>query len=144
MVLKIDTFLVLSNATLLHLEKMTSLPFDVLRTILSSEEIPCSTKVELQKDLGPLPGKVTIPQSLKTKLDRVCESRQARTLLNGLSTEYCNIVSLDGKITMRIVMVNGTEHMSYVFKMRRTGGIVLTTIYDNVFGENNWYASRHT
>lgn len=120
---------------------MSTLPYDVLRQILSSEEIPCSTKVDLQKDLGSLTSKVYVSDDLKAKLDRIYTSRKPKTLLQGLNTEYCNIVSPDGKISFRIVYADGTPYMSYTFTMRRKGGVVMTISRDNVFGENNWYTS---
>lgn len=121
---------------------MSSLPYDILRMILSSEDVPCSTKVELQRELGALAGKVKVSDELRAKLDRINKSRQPRVLLNGLSTECCNIVSEDRKITFRIVRVSGEPYMSYIFQIKRKGGHTLTVSRENVFGENNWYTSR--
>lgn len=104
---------------------MATLPYDVIRKILSVEEIPYSTRVELQKDVGTLTKKLIVSDELVGKLNRVYQSRQRSGKV------LCEIRSDDKRTTFRIVKAPGLATLEYTFDFRRKGGSHMSVTRQN-------------
>jgi hypothetical protein len=119
------------------MENISTLPYDVLRIILSSPQIPCSTKVELQNTLGNLTNKLHIESQLKHKLDRIMTSRNINNRGVGGT---CKIESDDGKVRLSIFVDKLNRHV-YTFNIRKDMKVSVVT-YDDLLGEDCWRTSR--
>lgn len=117
------------------------LPTDIVRTILSSRDIPCATKVELQKDLGNLSNRLKVSPHLTAKLDRILRSRKAHTHTPG--NKVFSIQSDDGKVDFTL-LANSKHKQLYVFNYKTNIDIEVVS-YDNFCDENKWvrHSSRY-
>lgn len=116
---------------------MSDLPYDILRIILSSPQIPCSTRFELQKDknLGSLTNKLSIDPVLKCKLNRIIASRDPRN--HGVGGT-CTVTSENNKVSLSMFVDKMHRHV-YTFKIRKGAKITAVT-YDDLMGD--WRTSR--
>lgn len=117
---------------------MANLPYDVLRTILSSTHIPCTTKVELRNDLGDLTNRLIISTELKDKLDRVIKARLP-FILNSKKPSKCMLQSTNCDVSLTI-MVNKNNKRMYEFRYKNSVDIEVVT-YDNLSTNGDW--TRH-
>lgn len=114
------------------------LPYDVLRAILSSSSIPCTTKVELRKDLGDLTNRLTVSKELKDKLDRVIKARLP-FVLNSKKPSKCVLQSESCKITFTMFS-NKNNKCMYEFRYKNDVDVEVVT-YDNLSTSGDW--TRH-
>ena len=87
------------------------LPTDVIYTILSHRDIPCSTKVYFQQVFGTsLATKIQIPDGLQTKLNNVINNRKP-IIINEIQTLLYK-ARLDAKgSTLSLTFNNGIDTM---------------------------------
>lgn len=121
------------------MEVWKCLPNDVVRQVLSDPQIPCTTKVDLQKDIGCLVNKLVVPPQLKERLDRIYQKRILKKPTSML-TDVFDISSDDGKVRLTVMHENCMNQCSYTFRYKkRTTTVAITR--DSFLGDNYWQMS---
>jgi hypothetical protein len=117
-------------------------PIDIVRLILSSQCIPCSTKVELQKELGVLVNRVVVPDELNRKLDRIYKSRRDVQKRSALSTVVLvDFESEDKRIHLCVALLDSSERykLGYMFSFIHDDGSQVVVSRNNIMHELLWY-----
>ena len=86
----------------------SSIPTDIARVILSQQQIPCATKVELQKHMGPLAHRVKIPHGFEERIGRILKRRGAVPCKNGrMMRLYKTDRGSHKKVCLEVLQIRG-------------------------------------
>jgi hypothetical protein len=115
------------------------LPVDLTRLILSQPSIPCETKVELQKSMGPLSNKVKVPRGLETKLGRILKRRVALPCRNGQVTRLYKTYDAQHKdVYLEILLLKNHDIPCYNMYIKKEYGKLRHFTMSNNANGTSW------